>query len=114
MSAAMTGRPPAALTASPAERGPPQRAARWRKARERMDPQEAMRQGEVARTAFAVFGDRDRALAFLNGSHGGLGGRPIDLAIASATGLEAVLDWLSQRSLVSPPDAQEAPKPPSL
>lgn len=72
----------------------PQRKA-WRTARERMDPAQAARQGEAARTAFAVFGDRDRALAFLNSDHDELGGRPIDLAVASASGLEAVLASLA-------------------
>ena len=90
----------------------------WRKARERMDPAQAMRQGEAARRAFAVLGDRDSALSFLNGEHSALGGRPIDLAIASADGLESVLRHLASAPLGQgarhPQKEAAAAHPPSL
>lgn len=72
----------------------PKPARVFRTARERMDPQQAVRQGEVARKAFAAFGDRTRALAFLNGDNAQLRGRPIDLAVASDGGLQSVLVYL--------------------
>ncbi len=55
----------------------------------RLTPDQATRQGQVATGAFRHFGDRDRAMAFLNGHDATLGGRPLDLAIASADGLAA-------------------------
>jgi len=53
----------------------------------------ARRQGRIARLAITLLG-RDAAIAFLNSAHAELGGRPIDLAVASEEGLrsaEAVL-----------------------
>lgn len=55
----------------------------------RLTPEQADRQGRIATGAFRHFGDRDRAMAFLNGHDATLGGRPLDLAIASADGLAA-------------------------
>ncbi len=56
----------------------------------RLTPEQASRQGQVATSAFRHFGGRDAAMAFLNGHDESLGGRPLDLAIASADGLQAV------------------------
>ncbi len=56
----------------------------------RLTPDQASRQGQVATSAFRHFGGRDAAMAFLNGHDDALGGRPLDLAIASVDGLEAV------------------------
>ena len=56
----------------------------------RLAPDEAARQGSAARQAFSAFGDRERAMAFLNSHDEELGGRPIDVAIASGSGLAAV------------------------
>lgn len=50
----------------------------------------AARQGRAASLAFAAFGERDAVMAFLNTHDDTLGGRPIDLAIASPEGLAAV------------------------
>ena len=50
----------------------------------------AARQGRAASLAFATFGERDAVMAFLNTHDETLGGRPIDLAIASPEGLAAV------------------------
>ena len=51
---------------------------------------EAQRQGQAVRSAAAALPDMDSVRLFLNSPHEGLGGRPIDLALASAAGLEAV------------------------
>ena len=51
---------------------------------------EFARQGHAVRSATAAFGDAGAVRVFLNSHHTGLGGRPLDLAVASANGLEAV------------------------
>lgn len=56
----------------------------------RLTPDQATRQGQVATGAFRHFGERDAAMAFLNAHDEALGGRPLDLAIASAEGLALV------------------------
>ncbi|KZE14705.1 hypothetical protein AVT10_14560 [Sphingomonas hankookensis] len=56
----------------------------------RLTPDQATRQGQVATSAFRHFGERDAAMAFLNAHDETLGGRPLDLAIASAEGLASV------------------------
>lgn len=54
----------------------------------RLSPEQAARQGGISRQAIALLGGPD-AIAFLNGHDAELGGRPLDLAIKSAQGLEA-------------------------
>ena len=49
----------------------------------------AVRQGRAVNAALAALGSDD-ALVFLNTHHPGLGGRPLDLAVASDVGLGAV------------------------
>jgi uncharacterized protein (DUF2384 family) len=49
-----------------------------------------IRQGNAVRAAQTAFGTTEAVRAFLNNPHAGLGGRPIDLAVASADGLAAV------------------------
>jgi hypothetical protein len=51
--------------------------------------EERARQGEAVKSALAALGG-PKALAFLNTHHAGLGGRPLDLAIASDAGLQSV------------------------
>jgi hypothetical protein len=51
---------------------------------------EFARQGHAVRAAAAAFTDSGAIRGFLNSHHSGLGGRPLDLAVASAAGLEAV------------------------
>ncbi|MEA3040298.1 MAG: hypothetical protein QOE79_2811 [Sphingomonadales bacterium] len=51
---------------------------------------EFARQGHAVRAASAALPDSVAVLGFLNSHHPGLGGRPLDLAVASATGLAAV------------------------
>jgi len=50
----------------------------------------AARQGQAVRAATAALTDANAARLFLNSHHTGLRGRPLDLAVASAAGLEAV------------------------
>jgi hypothetical protein len=66
-----------------------------RQAQQRLTPEEAARQGTAARLAWSAFQDRDRVVAFLNGHDEALGGRPIDLAIASEAGLAVVTDAIN-------------------
>lgn len=52
---------------------------------------EAMtRQGRLVSLVYAQFGDRDKAVLFLNSHHAGLGAKPLNLAAESAEGFEAV------------------------
>lgn len=71
---------------SPARRG----MMRFRKTNaQRLPPADAKRQGEITQLAFLLLG-REEAIAFLNTAHAGLGGRPLDLAIASDEGRNSV------------------------
>lgn len=51
---------------------------------------ESARQGSAVRSAAAALQDKDAIRAFLNTWHDGLSGRPLDVAVASDAGLEAV------------------------
>ena len=51
---------------------------------------ESARQGQAVRAAAAALSDTQAVRDFLNSHHAGLGGRPLDLALASAAGLAAV------------------------
>lgn len=64
---------------------------------ERLSPGSARRQGDITRLAILTLG-RDAAIEFMNGDNAELGGRPIDLAIASEDGcrrIESVLGEIS-------------------
>jgi uncharacterized protein (DUF2384 family) len=54
-----------------------------------LSPAEGKRQGRAVRAAQAL-GDVEAVRAFLNFPHETLGGRPIDLAVASEAGMTAV------------------------
>lgn len=56
----------------------------------RLAPEQAVRQGLVSRAAFEKLREPAAVIAFLNTHHQALGGRPIDLAIASREGLLSV------------------------
>lgn len=56
----------------------------------RLSYEEAARQGRAARLAWEQIPQAGAAVAFLNTYDDALGGRPIDLAIASERGLRAV------------------------
>jgi len=53
----------------------------------RLAPEQIERQGRISRMAFETLGQPAEAITFLNTHHAVLGGRPIDLAIASPEGL---------------------------
>ncbi|GGE91621.1 MULTISPECIES: hypothetical protein [Sphingomonas] len=56
----------------------------------RLSPEAAERQGRVTRLAFEALRDSAKVVAFLNTEDADLGGRPIDLAVASPEGLATV------------------------
>jgi hypothetical protein len=65
----------------------------------RLSPAEARRQGQITHLAFLLLG-REPAMAFLNDDNARLGGRPLDLAMASEEGcanIEAELGRLTCR-----------------
>lgn len=55
----------------------------------RLTREEMIRQGRIVNVAQAALADLASVRAFLNTHHDGLGGRPIDLAVASDAGLAA-------------------------
>lgn len=61
----------------------------------RLSPEQAERQGRASRLAFDTLRQPAAVIAFLNTHDEALGGRPIDLAVASAQGLTAVEDALA-------------------
>ena len=63
----------------------------------RLPRDSAERQGNITRLAFSLLGGRDAAIAFLNGDNAELGGRPIDLATASADGYAKVEQAMRKR-----------------
>lgn len=64
----------------------------------RLSAAAAERQGRVAKLAWTLIGDRDGAITFLNQPHVALGGRPIDLAVASEVGCAAVEQAIAERA----------------
>ena len=56
----------------------------------RLAPDQAARQGQVSRMAFEILRQPAAVIAFLNTHDAALGGRPIDLAVASQEGLLSV------------------------
>lgn len=62
----------------------------------RLPEESARRQGRITKIAFLLLGGRDGAIAFLNTRHDDLGGRPIDLAIASDEGFALVEQVIEQ------------------
>ncbi|MBX3564745.1 MAG: DUF2384 domain-containing protein [Sphingomonas sp.] len=64
----------------------------------RLSPEAAARQGKAATVAFLTLKNRDAMIAFLNTHDDALGGRPIDLAVESDEGLEAVEAALAKRT----------------
>jgi len=63
---------------------------------------EGARQGRVVRSAAAALADTEAVRLFLNSHHPLLHGRPIDLAVASEAGLEAVESAIRAEALRSP------------
>jgi uncharacterized protein (DUF2384 family) len=75
-------------------------AFRKRVSAPRLAPDQAARQGRVSRLAFETLRRPDAVIAFLNTHDDALGGRPIDLAVASEDGLLSV-----ERALAALPPA---------
>ena len=76
------------------------RAFQKRVATPRLAPDQVARQGQVSRLAFEALRQPAAVIAFLNTHDAALGGRPIDLAIASPEGLLSV-----ERALAALPPA---------
>lgn len=74
------------------------RTMRFRKkfTTDRLPADKVERQGKIARIAFEKLG-RDGATAFLNTHDDALGGRPLDLAMASVAGFDAMVVAISAR-----------------
>ncbi|MFN3434190.1 MAG: antitoxin Xre/MbcA/ParS toxin-binding domain-containing protein [Sphingomonas sp.] len=83
-------RPAIAATGASATPDTRRRTRSFRPARVAMPPLAAARQARIAALAWAALGDRERVMAFLNSEDARLGGRPLDLAIASDAGLARV------------------------
>lgn len=85
------------------ETGPPQGGMmHFRRSKApRLDPDKARRQGDITRLAFLVLG-REGAMDFLNHDNAGLGGRPLDLAIASPEGRDLVEAALGRMTYTQP------------
>lgn len=64
----------------------------------RLSPESAERQGRITMLAWRMLGGREAAIAFLNNHDDALGGRPLDLAVASAAGCEAVEQAIAARA----------------
>lgn len=62
----------------------------------RLAPDAAARQGKAASIAYDKFKDFAQVKEFLNADNDELGGRPIDLAVASPEGLAAVEAFLAR------------------
>jgi photosystem II stability/assembly factor-like uncharacterized protein len=75
----------AATAPSPMKR----RQFRTAATKSKLSADEANRQGRVVRIAFELMG-RDASRVFLNEADDELGGRPLDVATASADGMQAV------------------------
>lgn len=63
----------------------------------RLTADQAKRQGTAARLAWETLPNAGAAVAFLNTFNQQLGGRPIDLAVTSDAGLQAVETELGMR-----------------
>ena len=66
----------------------------------KLSADEANRQGRIVRIAFELMG-RDVARTFLNEPDDALGGRPLDVATASAEGMQAVEAAIATRGAAS-------------
>ena len=65
----------------------------------RLTPEQATRQGHVAREAWTTLGSREAVMTFLNVHHDALDGRPLDLAVDSDAGLARVRVVLASHSV---------------
>ncbi|MFC0205708.1 hypothetical protein [Novosphingobium soli] len=74
----------------PDQTAPASRRPHFRRANQpKLPPDAALRQGLVTKLALQSLG-KDEAIAYLNRDNAALGGRPLDLATASADGFRRV------------------------
>ena len=85
----------APVLADPAAKSPATK--RFHRFKPAMPREAAARQAQIAGQAWSVFKDRDAVMTFLNTHRDDLGGRPLDIAIASDDGLQTVRDLLATR-----------------
>ena len=74
---------------------------RFKRSRRRRTPipaGQARRQGTIATLAFTSLKDKDTALAFLNQHSEALGGRPLELAMASEEGFQKISAAIRERA----------------
>ena len=64
----------------------------------KMPRENAQRQGAIATLAFMEFGDRDKAVSFLNTHNDALDARPLDMASESSEGFDKVSELITSRS----------------
>jgi uncharacterized protein (DUF2384 family) len=76
----------------------PVKRFRNRFAEKRLSADGAERQGRVTKLAWEKLGGTAGAVDFLNNHDDALGGRPLDIAVASAAGLEAVEQAIAARA----------------
>lgn len=84
----------------PAAQAPPsadRKSRMFRKALPRLAPESIERQSRVTLLAWNLLG-ADAAIAFLNSYQDALEGRPLDLAVASTAGCEAVERAIAARA----------------
>lgn len=84
--------------AEPASETPKTKKFRPRHTESRLSQDAAARQGRVTHLAWTLLGGRDNAVAFLNTHDSTLGGRPLDLAVASEAGCAAVEQAIAERA----------------
>lgn len=73
-----------------------------RSPKQKLSADAARRQGTITRLALETLGSKEEAIAYLNVEQAQLGGRPIDLATATAEGFERVEQDLSTIGAVRP------------
>lgn len=74
------------------------RRFRSRSATPRLPADVADRQGRIASLAWAKLGGRDAAISFLNTHDDALGGRPLDIAVASSDGFDTIAQAIAERA----------------
>ncbi|MCD2325336.1 DUF2384 domain-containing protein [Sphingomonas sp. IC-56] len=77
---------------------PARKPFRKRFTENRLSPESAERQGRITMLAWEKLGGTDAAREFLNSFDETLGGRPLDLAVASTEGLRAVENAIAERA----------------
>jgi uncharacterized protein (DUF2384 family) len=74
--------------------------------------EQSVRQGKVVGLAQAALGSVEAVRDFLNNDHEGLGGRPIDIAVASDAGLLAVAAAIPSAGSGDVPEIARVPEAP--